>query len=167
MSANTLCVSILTLVIVAAACAPSLPEGVGYMNADERSLVTDVIDVWVDEGFPFPDDCNPTRLQIAVVPEDQFETMCLMCYYEGGENRITRRCQWGYAYACFSREKWGSALSNTIPVVVIGEVWADTPKYPGLVMHETVHWLEWCSGYGNRNHTGPVWEALVPRLPGI
>jgi hypothetical protein len=132
------------LVVVASGCAASLPPSAVLPVDEDQLAIHAAILAWRDAGLPWSDACTDqyARIRVVVSQPHEFTQLCGRAPLHAG----------GRLYAC-NTEQYEQAFplwvvdNARIPLLVISELQPETHRRL-LVVHETMHWLERCSGKG-------------------
>ena len=132
------------LVMTACGCAASLPHSAEWPVDDEQLAIHAAIMAWHDAGLPWDSACADQydRIRVVVSQPREFTELCGRKPLHAG----------GRLYAC-NTEQYEQAFplsmfdSARVPLLVISELQPEAHRRL-LVVHETLHWLERCSGKG-------------------
>lgn len=137
-------------------CAASLPPSAELPIDDEQLAIRAAMIAWRDAGLPYSSACNDQyeRIRVVVSKPREFTLLCGRRPLHAG----------GRLYAC-NTEQYEQAFplwvvdDTRVPLLVISELQPETHRRL-LVVHETLHWLERCSGKGiDFDHSDPrVWR---------
>jgi hypothetical protein len=134
----------IALFAVASGCAASLPLSAELPVDEDQLAIHAAIAAWRDAGLPWSDSCTDQydRIRVVVSQPHEFTELCGRAPLHAG----------GRLYAC-NTEQYEQAFplwvvdNARIPLLVISELQPETHRRL-LVVHETMHWLERCSGKG-------------------
>ncbi|MDH5672011.1 MAG: hypothetical protein OEZ06_07660 [Myxococcales bacterium] len=143
-----------------AGCSASLPPSAELPIDEEQLAIRAAIDAWAEAGLPWTHECRQQydRIRVVVSRPAEFTELCGRKPLHAG----------GRLYAC-NTEQYEQAFpfwmvdDRRVPLLVISELQPELHRRL-LVVHETMHWLERCSGKGiDFDHSDPtVWhEARV------
>ncbi len=140
----------------AASCTASLPPSAELPVDEEQLAIHEAILAWRSAGLPWSDRCTDQydRIRIVVSQPREFTELCGRAPLHAG----------GRLYAC-NTEQYEQAFplwvvdGARVPLLVISELQPEAHRRM-LVVHETMHWLERCSGKGiDFDHADPtVWQ---------
>lgn len=146
----------MSLLVAAVGCAASLPPSAELPIDDEQLAIRAAMIAWHDAGLPWSSACNDQydRIRVVVSQPREFTQLCGRRPLHAG----------GRLYAC-NTEQYERAFplwmvdDTRVPLLVISELQPETHRRL-LVVHETMHWLERCSGKGiDFDHLDPhVWQ---------
>ena len=112
-------------------------------NEDQLAIGA-AIAAWRNAGLPWDQQCNEqySRIRVVVSQPDEFTELCGRAPLHAG----------GKLYACNTEQYERSfpmwMVDDTkVPLLVISELQPEVHRRL-LVVHETMHWLERCSGKG-------------------
>lgn len=140
-----------------AGCVAKLPTSSSLPEDPERLAIDIAISAWHRAGFEWSELCSEEypKIHIVVSEPDEFTRLCRRRPSSAGGN----------LYACHTEQNEflfpGWVFRNTqVPLLVISALQPETHRRL-LVIHETMHWLEKCSGKGiDFNHADKrVWEG--------
>jgi hypothetical protein len=144
------------LLVPALSCAASLPPSAELPIDDEQLAIRAAMIAWRDAGLPWSSSCSDQydRIRVVVSQPHEFTQLCGRRPLHAG----------GRLYAC-NTEQYEQAFpfwmvdEARVPLLVISELQPQTHRRL-LVVHETMHWLERCSGKGiDFDHADPlVWQ---------
>lgn len=125
-------------------CAASLPPSAELPVDDDQTAIQLAILAWRDAGLPWSPACNEQyeRIRVVVSQPREFTELCGRKPLHAG----------GRLYAC-NTEQYEHAFplwvldDARVPLLVISELQPEAHRKL-LVVHETMHWLERCSGKG-------------------
>jgi hypothetical protein len=127
-----------------AGCAASLPQTAVRPNADQRTAIEAAVYAWRLAGLPWSGTCDDefTRVRIVVTEPVEFTELCGRKPVHVG----------GTLYACNTQQNEqyfpiSVVDPDHIPLLVISQLQPEEHRRL-LVVHETMHWLERCSGKG-------------------
>lgn len=134
----------LTIWLAVSGCVAPLPLSSETPKDYERVAIDLTIQAWVREGLPWSDRCDEelTKIQIVVSHPEEFTRLCNRRPLGAGGN----------LYACNSEQNehifpFWLLDGSKIPLLVINALQPED-RQRMLVIHETLHWLERCSGKG-------------------
>ena len=133
-----------SVVLAIGSCAASLPRSAEFPVDEEQRAIEASIRTWREAGLPWSDTCDDQydRIRVVVSPPREFTELCGRKPLHAG----------GRLYAC-NTEQYERAFpvwmvdDRRVPLLVISEL-QPTDHQQLLVVHETMHWLERCSGKG-------------------
>src|SRR5262245_21840515 len=132
----------LPLLLLASACAASLPPSAELPIDDEQLAIRAAIIAWRDAGLPWSSACNDQydRIRVVVSQPREFTQLCGRRPLHAG----------GRLYACNTEQfEHGFPIwvvdDARVPLLVISELQPEIHRKL-LIVHETMHWLERCSG---------------------
>lgn len=135
---------IVTLTCLFAGCAASLPPTAVRPDAEQRTAIEAAVYAWRLAGLPWSDTCDDefSRVRIVVTEPVEFTELCGRKPVHAG----------GTLYACNTQQyEQYFPLSivdpDRVPLLVISQLQPEDHRRL-LVVHETMHWLERCSGKG-------------------
>jgi hypothetical protein len=136
--------TLVILLALAAGCAASLPPSAELPVDEEQVAIQAAIMAWHEAGLPWSDSCAEQydRIRIVVSQPREFTELCGRKPLHAG----------GRLYAC-NTEQFENAFplwvvdDRRVPLLVISELQPEMHRRL-LVVHETMHWLERCSGKG-------------------
>jgi hypothetical protein len=125
-------------------CAASLPPSAELPVDEDQLAIRAAIVAWRDEGLPWSSQCSDQydRIRVVVSAPREFTELCGRRPLHAG----------GRLYAC-NTEQYEQAFpmwvvdDARVPLLVISELQPEAHRRL-LVVHETMHWLERCSGKG-------------------
>ena len=145
------------LFALAASCTASLPPSAELPIDEEQLAIHEAILAWRDAGLPWSDACTDQydRIRIVVSQPREFTELCGRAPLHAG----------GRLYAC-NTEQYEQAFplwvvdGARVPLLVISQLQPEAHRRM-LVVHETMHWLERCSGKGiDFDHSdAQVWQG--------
>jgi hypothetical protein len=149
--------SLLPLLLCLCACAASLPPSAELPVDSDQQAIRAAIFAWRDAGLPWSSSCTDQyeRIRVVVSQPREFTELCGRRPLHAG----------GRLYAC-NTEQYERAFplwvvdDARVPLLVISELQPEAHRKL-LVVHETMHWLERCSGKGiDFDHADPlVWQG--------
>ena len=132
------------LVMTACGCAASLPHSAEWPVDDEQLAIHAAIMAWHDAGLPWDQACADQydRIRVVVSQPREFTELCGRKPLHAG----------GRLYACNTEQfEHGFPIwvvdDARVPLLVISELQPELHRKL-LIVHETMHWLERCSGKG-------------------
>jgi hypothetical protein len=141
-----------------ASCAASLPYSAEFPVDEEQLAIETAIRAWREAELPWSDTCDEQygRIRVVVSQPHEFTELCGRRPLHAG----------GRLYAC-NTEQYERAFpvwmvdDARVPLLVISELQPEDHRRL-LVVHETMHWLERCSGKGiDFDHVDPrVWADV-------
>ena len=144
------------LALLTVGCAASLPPSAEFPIDEEQLAIESAILAWHDAGLPWSSTCSDQyeRIRVVVSKPTEFTDLCGRRPLHAG----------GKLYAC-NTEQYEHAFpfwvvrDSRVPLLVISELQPEDHRRL-LVVHETMHWLERCSGKGiDFEHEDPrVWQ---------
>jgi hypothetical protein len=134
----------IAVVAAATGCAASLPPSAELPVDEDQLAIHAAIAAWRDAGLPWSNACTDQydRIRIVVSQPREFTELCGRAPLHAG----------GRLYAC-NTEQYEHAFpfwmvdNARVPLLVISELQPEDHRRL-LVVHETMHWLERCSGKG-------------------
>jgi hypothetical protein len=125
-------------------CAASLPNAAKRPSRDDRAAIEAAVYAWRIAGLPWSAKCDEEigRVHIVVTEPNEFTELCGRRPVHAGGNLYacnTQQYEQAFPYYWFD--------SDHIPLLVISELQPEEHRRL-LVVHETMHWLERCSGKG-------------------
>ncbi len=137
-------------------CAAGLPPSAELPVDEDQLAIRAAIIAWRNQGLPWSDQCSDQydRIRVVVSAPREFTELCGRRPLHAG----------GRLYAC-NTEQYERAFplwvvdDARVPLLVISQLQPETHRRL-LVVHETMHWLERCSGKGiDFDHSDPrVWQ---------
>jgi len=132
------------LIVLGAGCTASLPPSAELPIDEEQVAIQAAIMAWHEAGLPWSESCTEQydRIRIVVSQPREFTELCGRKPLHAG----------GRLYAC-NTEQFENAFpmwvvdDRRVPLLVISELQPEMHRRL-LVVHETMHWLERCSGKG-------------------
>ena len=129
---------------VISGCTASLPPSAELPVDEEQIAIQAAIMAWHDAGLPWNEACTEQydRIRVVVSQPREFTELCGRKPLHAG----------GRLYAC-NTEQFERAFplwvvdDTRVPLLVISELQPEMHRRL-LVVHETMHWLERCSGKG-------------------
>lgn len=149
--------SVRVLVLLTTACGATLPPSAAYPEPHEQAAIEAAIQSWQMAGLPWSDTCQEQfgRIRVVVSMPEEFTELCGRRPVHAG----------GKLYACNTEqhEQRFPALifdGDRIPLLVISRLQPEDHRRL-LVIHESMHWLERCSGKGiDYDHADArVWDS--------
>lgn len=138
-------------------CTAQLPPSAATPDEPERAAIEAAIQSWHQAKLPWSGTCDEQfgRIRVVVSMPDEFTDLC-------GRKPVNAG---GKLYACnteqYERDFPGWLFDNDrIPLLVISRLQPVAHRHM-LVIHESMHWMERCSGKGiDFEHEDPrVWES--------
>jgi hypothetical protein len=127
-----------------ASCAASLPQTASWPNSEQRTAIEAAVYAWRLAGLPWSDTCDDEfpRVRIVVTEPGEFTELCGRKPVHAG----------GTLYACNTQQNeqlfpMSVVDPDHVPLLVISQLQPEDHRRL-LVVHETMHWLERCSGKG-------------------
>lgn len=149
---------VVACVLGAGSCAASLPYSAEFPVDEEQYAIRASIEAWLDADLPWSSTCTEQydRIRVVVSQPREFTELCGRRPLHAG----------GRLYAC-NTEQYERAFpvwvvdDARVPLLVISELQPEEHRRL-LVVHETMHWLERCSGKGiDFDHADPrVWSGV-------
>lgn len=146
------------LLASAVGCAASLPPSAELPVDEDQLAIHEAILAWRDAGLPWSDACTDQyeRIRIVISQPREFTELCGRAPLHAG----------GRLYAC-NTEQYEQAFplwvvdNSRVPLLVISQLQPEAHRRL-LVVHETMHWLERCSGKGiDFDHEDAlVWQGV-------
>ena len=132
------------VVLAVCGCSATLPPSAQLPVADDQLAIQLAILAWRDAGLPWSPVCAEQydRIRVVVSAPPEFTELCGRKPLHAG----------GRLYAC-NTEQYEQAFplwvldTDRVPLLVISELQPKAHRQL-LVVHETMHWLERCSGKG-------------------
>ena len=132
------------LLALASGCAARLPPSAAFPVDEDQVAIEAAIVAWRDAGLPWSPSCSEQydRIRVVVSLPTEFTHLCGRRPLHAG----------GRLYAC-NTEQYEQAFplwvvdDKRVPLLVISELQPEVHRRL-LVVHETMHWLERCSGKG-------------------
>lgn len=125
-------------------CAASLPAAAKPPDSEDRAAIEAAVYAWRVAGLPWSSTCDEElgRVQVVVTQPHEFTELCGRKPVHAG----------GSLYACNTQQyeqmfPYYLLDSDHVPLLVISELQPEDHRRL-LVVHETMHWLERCSGKG-------------------
>jgi hypothetical protein len=127
-----------------AGCSASLPQSAEFPLDEEQLAIGAAISAWRNAGLPWSNQCNEEypRIRVVVSEPEEFTELCGRKPLHAG----------GRLYAC-NTEQYEKVFpvwmvsNERVPLLVISDLQPEMHRRL-LVVHETMHWLERCSGKG-------------------
>jgi hypothetical protein len=127
-----------------AGCAASLPTAARLPDSADRTAIEAAVYAWRIAGLPWSATCDEElgRVHIVVTEPEEFTELCGRRPVHAG----------GSLYACNTQQyarvfPYYLLDSDHVPLLVISQLQPEEHRRL-LVVHETMHWLERCSGKG-------------------
>lgn len=132
------------MVVAACSCTARLPPSAALPVDEDQMAIQLAVLAWRDAGLPWSPVCKEQYGQIRIVVSQprEFTELCGRKPLHAG----------GRLYAC-NTEQYEHAFplwvvdNDRVPLLVISELQPEAHRRL-LVVHETLHWLERCSGKG-------------------
>jgi hypothetical protein len=125
-------------------CAASLPNAARHPSAEDRTAIEAAVYAWRIAGLPWSKTCDDEfgRMRVVVTEPTEFTQLCGRKPVHAG----------GSLYACNTQQNeqmfpYSLIDADHVPLLVISELQPQEHRRL-LVVHETMHWLERCSGKG-------------------
>lgn len=132
------------LAIAFSGCAASLPTTAKLPEAEDRNAIEAAVYAWRIAGLPWAPLCDEElgRVHVVVTEPEEFTRLCGRRPVHGGGN----------LYACNTQQDelgfpHNLVADRYVPLLVISKLQPEDHRRL-LVVHETMHWLERCSGKG-------------------
>lgn len=132
------------LYLCLASCVASLPPSAEYPSVTDQVAIDSAVVAWRVAGLPWSDKCDEEYARIRVVVSNpvEFTELCGRKPLHAG----------GRLYACNTEQRehafpWSVVDADRVPLLVISRLQPEAHQHL-LVVHETMHWLERCSGKG-------------------
>jgi hypothetical protein len=148
---------LVALILFPCACAASLPPSAQLPVDQDQMAIQAAIIAWRNADLPWSDACSEQydRIRVVVSAPGEFTELCGRKPLHAG----------GRLYAC-NTEQYEHAFplwvvdDARVPLLVISELQPEAHRKL-LVVHETMHWLERCSGKGiDFDHAdATVWQG--------
>ena len=127
-----------------AGCAASLPPAAKRPSSDDRAAIEAAVYAWRIAGLPWSPTCDEEfgRVHIVVTEPEEFTSLCGRRPVHAGGNLYacnTQQFEQAFPYSLFD--------TDHVPLLVISQLQPEDHRRL-LVVHETMHWLERCSGKG-------------------
>jgi hypothetical protein len=138
-------------------CAASLPAAARLPDSDDRATIEAAVYAWRIAGLPWAPTCDEElgRVRVVVSAPGPFTQLCGRRPVHAG----------GKLYACTTEQyeqvfPYSLLDTDYVPLLVISQLQPRDHRRL-LVVHETMHWLERCSGKGiDFNHADRrVWNG--------
>jgi hypothetical protein len=149
-------VKLAALLVLASGCAAQLPPSAELPLPEERIAIQAAVGAWRRAGLPWSQTCSDeyARIHVVVSEPHEFTELCGRKPLHAG----------GRLYAC-NTEQYEQMFplwvvdDSRVPLLVISQLQPQMHQRL-LVVHETMHWLERCSGKGiDFEHADQaVWE---------
>jgi len=140
------------------ACTAALPPSATFPHPEQQTAIQATIQSWQAAHLPWEQTCDAeySRIRVVVSAPAEFTELCGRRPAQAG----------GKLYAC-NTEQYEKAFplflldSQRVPLLVISRLQPESHRRR-LVVHETLHWLERCSGKGiDFDHEDArVWEDV-------
>ena len=149
-------VGLLMSLVFAGSCTANLPPSAAFPLPENRMAINAAVDAWKDRGLPWSETCEDElpRVRVVVSQPTEFTHLCgRRPLHAGGELYACNTEQHEHAFPFWLVD------SDMVPLLVISELQPNAHRNL-LVVHETMHWLERCSGKGiDFDHEDPrVWQ---------
>jgi hypothetical protein len=125
-------------------CAASLPTAARHPSAEDRTAIEAAVYAWRIAGLPWSRTCDDEfgRMRVVVTEPQEFTQLCGRKPVHAG----------GSLYACNTQQNeqvfpYSLIDNDHVPLLVISQLQPQEHRRL-LVVHETMHWLERCSGKG-------------------
>jgi hypothetical protein len=125
-------------------CAASLPAEARLPDSADRTAIEAAVYAWRIAGLPWSSTCDEElgRVHVVVTEPEEFTELCGRRPVHAG----------GSLYACNTQQyehafPYSLLDSDHVPLLVISRLQPQEHRRL-LVVHETMHWLERCSGKG-------------------
>jgi hypothetical protein len=125
-------------------CVASLPPSAEYPGMPDQVAIDSAVVAWRVAGLPWSARCDAEypRIRVVVSKPSEFTELCGRKPLHAG----------GRLYACNTEQHehafpWSVVDRDQVPLLVISRLQPE-PHQHLLVVHETMHWLERCSGKG-------------------
>lgn len=136
--------SVLGLSMLFGSCAAALPPSAVMPAAAEQAAIEAAVQSWRMARLPWTRTCDEQfeRVRVVTSPPEEFTRLCGRRPVQAG----------GKLYAC-NTEQYEKAFPfwlidpDRVPLLVISELQPEAHQHM-LVIHESMHWLERCSGKG-------------------
>lgn len=136
------------MVMMLTACTATLPPSANYPGHREQAAIQAALQSWQLAGLPWTETCRAefARIRVVVSAPAEFTDLCGRPPVNGG----------GKLYACstqqYEQQFPGNLIDRTqIPLLIISQL--QPAEHRRLLMiHESMHWLERCSGKGIDYH---------------
>ena len=139
-------------------CTAALPPSAAYPHPEQQTAIQATIQSWQVADLPWAHTCDAevSRIRVVVSAPTEFTSLCGRRPAQAG----------GKLYAC-NTEQYEKTFplflfdSQRVPLLVISRLQPQEHRRR-LVVHETLHWLERCSGKGiDFDHADTrVWEDV-------
>lgn len=125
-------------------CSASLPKAASLPNNEDRTAIEAAVYAWRIAGLPWSTRCDEEmgRVHVVVTEPEEFTELCGRRPVHAGGSLYacnTQQDQQAFPYSLF--------VDRHVPLLVISELQPIDHRRM-LVVHETMHWLERCSGKG-------------------
>jgi hypothetical protein len=125
-------------------CVASLPKAARRPSAEHRAAIEAAVYAWRIAGLPWSRTCDAEfgRMRVVVTEPIEFTQLCGRKPVHAG----------GSLYACNTQQNeqlfpYSLVDTDRVPLLVISRLQPEDHRRL-LVVHETMHWLERCSGKG-------------------
>lgn len=132
------------LLLSLSGCTTSLPRAAKLPDTEDRTAIEAAVYAWRIAGLPWAERCDEElgRVHVVVTGPDEFTQLCGRRPVHAG----------GKLYACNTQQDrlgfpYNLVSDHYVPLLVISELQPEDHRRL-LVVHETMHWLERCSGKG-------------------
>jgi hypothetical protein len=132
------------LLMVLCGCTAALPKAAQLPDSEDRTAIEAAVYAWRIAGLPWSSTCDEElgRVHVVVTEPVEFTELCGRKPVHAGGN----------LYACNTQQYQHAFPYNLIdnhhvPLLVISQLQPEDHRRL-LVVHETMHWLERCSGKG-------------------
>jgi hypothetical protein len=129
---------------VLTSCAATLPPAAKLPNSADRAAIEAAVYAWRVAGLPWSSTCDEElgRVRIVVSEPVEFTELCgRKPVHAGGNLYACNTQQYEQAFPYYLLD------ADHIPLLVISQLQPEDHRRL-LVVHETMHWLERCSGKG-------------------
>ncbi len=135
---------LISLLLLICGCTAALPPAAHLPDAEDRTSIEAAVYAWRIAGLPWAPTCDEElgRVHVVVTEPTEFTKLCGRKPVHAGGN----------LYACNTQQSQSTFPYNVIdgrhvPLLVISSLQPEDHRRL-LVVHETMHWLERCSGKG-------------------
>jgi hypothetical protein len=132
------------LVFACAGCTAQLPSAARLPSAEDRTAIESAVYAWRLAGLQWSSTCDEelSRVRVVVSEPQEFAELCGRKPVHAG----------GKLYACSTEQAertfpYSLVDTDRVPLLVISQLQPEDHQRM-LVVHETMHWLERCSGKG-------------------
>lgn len=132
------------LALCLSSCVASLPPSAEYPGMPDQVAIDSAVVAWRVAGLPWSGTCDEeyARIRVVVSKPAEFTELCGRKPLHAG----------GRLYACNTEQHehafpWSVVDGDRVPLLVISRLQPEAHQHL-LVVHETMHWLERCSGKG-------------------